>query len=309
MAFYEDMYYSLPETERETFINTLSEEDKNALMLVLKKKDIYSNMLDNHKERFESIYNELKSKKNKIEFLNILKYLDDNKREKLLDIIFNNINSEEILYDYSDFDKIKNILPQYNDKLDKFSEWRRFKRILRYFIDKKIIELLAIVSEVIFEIKDNAILRITTLYKYNFNNKNNEKLLNMLYKLPEEKRIYFFEEFEKNEEFKDIEFIKMLRVILNMNRESFLYIFTEKEIGYDITNYIDYHHMGYPSNEIYNKLTSQIEKYVFLKILECIMAFQIEYLIKIFNNLDENMQNSVNWISLCVGLERLEKII
>lgn len=27
MAFYEEMYYSLPENERETFIKTLSEEE------------------------------------------------------------------------------------------------------------------------------------------------------------------------------------------------------------------------------------------------------------------------------------------
>ena len=45
MSFYEEMYYNLPESERETFINSLSDEDRKSLMLALNKNNLCSKIV------------------------------------------------------------------------------------------------------------------------------------------------------------------------------------------------------------------------------------------------------------------------
>ena len=195
MAFYEDMYYSLPENERETFINSLSEEDRQSLMLSLKKNDLYSNVSNNQEERFESIYKELKDDEIREAFINIFNYLDENKKEIFLDLFFEKIIKCELEYYDSIVFLIKDILTKYKNKLNKFIDSRYFRRILRFNIDIKTLEILREAAD--FNIKTVYNSHIDNIdsfkLKYNYTNKNNEKLLNMIYKVPEEKRIYFFE--------------------------------------------------------------------------------------------------------------------
>ena len=316
MAFYEDMYYSLPENERETFINSLSEEDRQSLMLSLKKNDLYSNVSNNQEERFESIYKELKDDEIREAFINIFNYLDENKKEIFLDLFFEKIIKCELEYYDSIVFLIKDILTKYKNKLNKFIDSRYFRRILRFNIDIKTLEIL----------REAADFNINTVYnshidnidsfklKYNYTNKNNEKLLNMIYKVPEEKRIYFFEEFEKNEEFKDTEFIKMLRVVLDMDKYSFLYVFKNKNyeiydgIQIDImTSYIVYIYPYYNNiiSHLYSNFKSEAEKVVFSRILNSVIFFKIDELINILNNLDENIQNSFLSVSSYLILEKI----
>lgn len=330
MAFYEEMYYSLPENERETFIKTLSEEDRNSLMLALDKNSLYSNISSSHKDRFESIYNELKDEKSKKSFIAVFNYLDDNSKEKLLDIVFKKINNDKISEEYNSLDYISDMLPQYSEKLNKLLDLRKFRRILQFIIDIKIVEVLSSISEISYSDSRNSILYIDSdPYKsdYDYYKNDNEKLLNMLYKFPEEKRIYFFEEFEKNNDFKNAEFVKMLRVILNMDKEAFLYIFQnvkETDIN-NIGNYgsvYELHSYGeksigyYLDNYRYNKITaiykyvnSKIEKFFFLRIFESIIYSQTKKIINIFDNLNYDMQENVNRFSSKVVLEKLEDYI
>ncbi|WP_297205572.1 hypothetical protein [uncultured Brachyspira sp.] len=336
MAFYEDMYYSLPENERETFINSLSEEDRQSLMLSLKKNDLYSNVSNNQKERFESIYKELKDEKTKKSFIDIFNYLDEDKREILLDIVSNNINDKRISEEYNNLTIIADIFDQYKEKLNKFLNLRKFRRILQFIIDIKIIEVVSVISQISYNYFNNSLLNIYSLEsKYNYYKNNNEKLLNMLYKFPEEKIIYFFEEFEKNSEFKDSEFIKMFRVVLNMDRDLFLYIFKNvkeadinnvRDISYagawrwgtslsttdEKKTILDYLEDSYNYSriiDIYKCFQSKIESFFFLRIFESIVNFQTKKLIDIFESLDENMQESVNHFSSIVVLEKLEDYI
>ena len=316
MAFYEDMYYSLPENERETFINSLSEEDRQSLMLSLKKNDLYPNVSNNQEERFESIYKELKDDEIREENINIFNYLDENKKEIFLDLFFEKIIKCELEYYDSIVFLIKDILTKYKNKLNKFIDSRYFRRILRFNIDIKTLEIL----------REAADFNINTVYnshidnidsfklKYNYTNKNNEKLLNMIYKVPEEKRIYFFEEFEKNEEFKDSEFIKMLRIVLDMDKYSFLYVFKNKNyeiydgIQIDImTSYIVYIYPYYNNiiSHLYSNFKSEAEKVVFSRILNSVIFFKIDELINILNNLDENIQNSFLSVSSYLILEKI----
>ena len=316
MAFYEDMYYSLPENERETFINSLSEEDRQSLMLSLKKNDLYPNVSNNQEERFESIYKELKDDEIREAFINIFNYLDENKKEIFLDLFFEKIIKCELEYYDSIVFLIKDILTKYKNKLNKFIDSRYFRRILRFNIDIKTLEIL----------REAADFNINTVYnshidnidsfklKYNYTNKNNEKLLNMIYKVPEEKRIYFFEEFEKNEEFKDSEFIKMLRIVLDMDKYSFLYVFKNKNyeiydgIQIDImTSYIVYIYPYYNNiiSHLYSNFKSEAEKVVFSRILNSVIFFKIDELINILNNLDENIQNSFLSVSSYLILEKI----
>ncbi|MEI0478950.1 hypothetical protein [Brachyspira pulli] len=312
MSFYEEMYYNLPESERETFVNSLSDEDRKSLMLALNKNNLCSNISSKHKSRFDSIYNELKDEKTKKSFIDIFNYLDEDKREILLDIVFNNMNKEEKTYIYP-FDYLKNIMPEHNEKIYNYFDSIKFRRVLRCIIDIKLFEVLEITAK--FELKnvDNSIFRITSfINKYNYKNKNNEKLLNMLYNIPEEKRIYFFEEFEKNEDFKNTEFIKMLKIVLNMDRKSFLSIFERKENIFQdkIIRFVDYNHINvYMISFIFNNFQSITEQDAFVKILESIISFKINQIINIFDNLDENMQESVIHFSSIVVLEKLEDYI
>ena len=337
MAFYEEMYYSLPENERETFIKTLSEEDRNSLMLALDKNSLYSNISSSHKDRFESIYNELKDEKSKKSFIAVFNYLDDNSKEKLLDIVFKKINNDKISEEYNSLDYISDMLPQYSEKLNKLLDLRKFRRILQFIIDIKIVEVLSSISEISYSDSRNSILYIDSdPYKsdYDYYKNDNEKLLNMLYKFPEEKRIYFFEEFEKNNDFKNAEFVKMLRVILNMDKEAFLYIFqnvketdisnvnyeinnsilghgffgTSKDGKKDIEDYLDSYRYN-KITEIYKHINSKIEKFFFLRIFESIIYSQTKKIINIFDNLNYDMQENVNRFSSKVVLEKLEDYI
>lgn len=336
MAFYEEMYYSLPENERETFIKTLSEEDRNSLMLALDKNSLYSTISSSHKDRFESIYNELKDEKSKKSFIAVFNYLDDNSKEKLLDIVFKKINNDKISEEYNSLDYISDMLPQYSEKLNKLLDLRKFRRILQFIIDIKIVEVLSSISEISYSDSRNSILYIDSdPYKsdYDYYKNDNEKLLNMLYKFPEEKRIYFFEEFEKNNDFKNAEFVKMLRVILNMDKEAFLYIFQNvketdiSNVNYEINNNIIWYSRGtskdgkkdiedyldsYRYNkitEIYKHINSKIEKFFFLRIFESIIYSQTKKIINIFDNLNYDMQENVNRFSSKVVLEKLEDYI
>ena len=336
MAFYEDMYYSLPENERETFINSLSEEDRQSLMLALNKNNLCSNISSKHKSRFDNIYNELKDEKTKKSFIDIFYYLDEDKREILLDIVSNNINDKKISEEYNNLTIIADIFDQYKEKLNKFLNLRRFRRILQFIIDIKIIEVVSVISQISYSYFNNSLLYIDSLEsKYNYYKNNNEKLLNMLYKFPEEKIIYFFEEFEKNSEFKDSEFIKMFRVVLNMDRDLFLYIFKNvkeadinnvRDISYaglwrwgtslsttdEKKTILDYLEDSYNYSriiDIYKCFQSKIESFFFLRIFESIVNFQTKKLIDIFESLDENMQESVNHFSSIVVLEKLEDYI
>ena len=337
MAFYEEMYYSLPENERETFIKTLSEEDRNSLMLALDKNSLYSTISSSHKDRFESIYNELKDEKSKKSFIAVFNYLDDNSKEKLLDIVFKKINNDKISEEYNSLDYISDMLPQYSEKLNKLLDLRKFRRILQFIIDIKIVEVLSSISEISYSDSRNSILYIDSdPYKsdYDYYKNDNEKLLNMLYKFPEEKRIYFFEEFEKNNDFKNAEFVKMLRVILNMDKEAFLYIFQNvketdisnvnyeinnsilgnsifgrsKERKKDIEDYLDNYRYN-KITEIYKHINSKIEKFFFLRIFESIIYSQTKKIINIFDNLNYDMQENVNRFSSKVVLEKLEDYI
>ena len=336
MAFYEDMYYSLPENERETFVNSLSDEDRKSLMLALNKNNICSNISSKHKSRFDSIYNELKDEKTKKSFIDIFNYLDEDKREILLDIVSNNINDKRISEEYNNLTIIADIFDQYKEKLNKFLNLRKFRRILQFIIDIKIIEVVSVISQISYSYFNNSLLYIDSLEsKYNYYKNNNEKLLNMLYKFPEEKIIYFFEEFEKNSEFKDSEFIKMFRVVLNMDRDLFLYIFKNvkeadinnvRDISYaglwrwgtslsttdEKKTILDYLEDSYNYSriiDIYKCFQSKIESFFFLRIFESIVNFQTKKLIDIFESLDENMQESVNHFSSIVVLEKLEDYI
>lgn len=336
MAFYEEMYYSLPENERETFIKTLSEEDRNSLMLALDKNSLYSTISSSHKDRFESIYNELKDEKSKKSFIAVFNYLDDNSKEKLLDIVFKKINNDKISEEYNSLDYISDMLPQYSEKLNKLLDLRKFRRILQFIIDIKIVEVLSSISEISYSDSRNSILYIDSdPYKsdYDYYKNDNEKLLNMLYKFPEEKRIYFFEEFEKNNDFKNAEFVKMLRVILNMDKEAFLYIFQNvketdiSNVNYEINNNIIWYSRGTSKdgkkdiedyldsyrynkiNEIYKHINSKIEKFFFLRIFESIIYSQTKKIINIFDNLNYDMQENVNRFSSKVVLEKLEDYI
>ena len=336
MAFYEDMYYSLPENERETFVNSLSDEDRKSLMLALNKNNICSNISSKHKSRFDNIYNELKDEKTKKSFIDIFNYLDEDKREILLDIVSNNINDKRISEEYNNLTIIADIFDQYKEKLNKFLNLRKFRRILQFIIDIKIIEVVSVISQISYSYFNNSLLYIDSLEsKYNYYKNNNEKLLNMLYKFPEEKIIYFFEEFEKNSEFKDSEFIKMFRVVLNMDRDLFLYIFKNvkeadinnvRDISYaglwrwgtslsttdEKKTILDYLEDSYNYSriiDIYKCFQSKIESFFFLRIFESIVNFQTKKLIDIFESLDENMQESVNHFSSIVVLEKLEDYI
>ena len=336
MSFYEEMYYNLPESERETFINSLSDEDRKSLMLALNKNNLCSNISSKHKSRFDNIYNELKDEKTKKSFIDIFYYLDEDKREILLDIVSNNINDKKISEEYNNLTIIADIFDQYKEKLNKFLNLRRFRRILQFIIDINIIKVVSSISTISYSNFNNSILYIDSLEsKYNYYKNNNEKLLNMLYKFPEEKIIYFFEEFEKNSEFKDSEFIKMFRVVLNMDIDLFLYIFKNVKEA-DINNVRDISYAGVyrwePSlsttdekktildylndSYLYSKIIyiyqcfySKVESFFFLRIFESIVNFQTKKLIDIFDNLDENMQDSVNHFSSIVVLEKLEDYI
>ena len=334
MAFYEEMYYSLPENERETFIKTLSEEDRNSLMLALDKNSLYSTISSSHKDRFESIYNELKDEKSKKSFIAVFNYLDDNSKEKLLDIVFKKINNDKISEEYNSLDYISDMLPQYSEKLNKLLDLRKFRRILQFIIDIKIVEVLSSISEISYSDSRNSILYIDSDPYYDYYKNDNEKLLNMLYKFPEEKRIYFFEEFEKNNDFKNAEFVKMLRVILNMDKEAFLYIFQNvketdiSNVNYEINNsilgngffgrskdgkkdiedYLDNYRYN-KITEIYKHINSKIEKFFFLRIFESIIYSQTKKIINIFDNLNYDMQENVNRFSSKVVLEKLEDYI
>ena len=316
MAFYEDMYYSLPENERETFVNSLSDEDRKSLMLALNKNNLCSNISSKHKSRFDSIYNELKDDEIREAFINIFNYLDENKKEIFLDLFFEKIIKCELEYYDSIVFLIKDILTKYKNKLNKFIDSRYFRRILRFNIDIKTLEILREAAD--FNIKTVYNSHIDNIdsfkLKYNYTNKNNEKLLNMIYKVPEEKRIYFFEEFEKNEEFKDTEFIKMLRIVLDMDKYSFLYVFKNKNyeiydgIQIDImTSYIVYIYPYYNNiiSHLYSNFKSEAEKVVFSRILNSVIFFKIDELINILNNLDENIQNSFLSVSSYLILEKI----
>ena len=316
MAFYEDMYYSLPENERETFVNSLSDEDRKSLMLALNKNNLCSNISSKHKSRFDSIYNELKDDEIREALINIFNYLDENKKEIFLDLFFEKIIKCELEYYDSIVFLIKDILTKYKNKLNKFIDSRYFRRILRFNIDIKTLEILREAAD--FNIKTVYNSHIDNIdsfkLKYNYTNKNNEKLLNMIYKVPEEKRIYFFEEFEKNEEFKDTEFIKMLRIVLDMDKYSFLYVFKNKNyeiydgIQIDImTSYIVYIYPYYNNiiSHLYSNFKSEAEKVVFSRILNSVIFFKIDELINILNNLDENIQNSFLSVSSYLILEKI----
>ena len=318
MAFYEDMYYSLPENERETFVNSLSDEDRKSLMLALNKNNLCSNISSKHKSRFDSIYNELKDDEIREAFINIFNYLDENKKEIFLDLFFEKIIKCELEYYDSIVFLIKDILTKYKNKLNKFIDSRYFRRILRFNIDIKTLEILREAAD--FNIKTVYNSHIDNIdsfkLKYNYTNKNNEKLLNMIYKVPEEKRIYFFEEFEKNEEFKDTEFIKMLRIVLDMDKYSFLYVFKNKNyeiydgIQIDImTSYIVYIYPYYNNiiSHLYSNFKSEAEKVVFSRILNSVIFFKIDELINILNNLDENIQNSFLSVSSYLILEKIHE--
>ena len=127
----------------------------------------------------------------------------------------------------------------------------------------------------------------------------------------------------------------MFRVVLNMDRDLFLYIFKNvkeadinnvRDISYagawrwgtslsttdEKKTILDYLEDSYNYSriiDIYKCFQSKIESFFFLRIFESIVNFQTKKLIDIFESLDENMQESVNHFSSIVVLEKLEDYI
>ena len=59
MAFYEDIYYSLPENEREIFFKSLPRNEKEKLLFVINRDNALLNVDDNKKEYFKNIFSSI----------------------------------------------------------------------------------------------------------------------------------------------------------------------------------------------------------------------------------------------------------
>ena len=101
LSLFENMYYKLPENEREVFLNGLNKEDRENLLLNVGKKIVNESISDSQKEYFNNIYNSIEDLKIKNSFLNILFILDDDKREALLKILSSKYKCKNTDYIYN----------------------------------------------------------------------------------------------------------------------------------------------------------------------------------------------------------------
>ena len=322
MSFYDDIYYNLEESDREIFINSLSEEEKNELLGTIKRNNLYlKNASDKQREKFTNIYERMMKEKDKDAFLYIFNNLNEEKRYLLLEMLFNNINTDA-LYFFNDFNDLKNICKDYEkidmNKLLRFSDDTLFKRLLKVIIDIKMSEILKELYNYEYSLVNNSYIKMNS-YKHKYKGKSSEKLLNILFNIPRERRIFFFEEFKNNDHIKNNEFIKMLEVILDMDEELFLDIFEDinKESyihkSYNIYSsqvcrniYFDY----YSSiNSFYEILKSDIECKVFFRVLESVLKFKVKELLEVFDSLGEDIRENFLLLSYYITFENIENYL
>ncbi|WP_297205566.1 hypothetical protein [uncultured Brachyspira sp.] len=253
LSLFENMYYKLPENEREVFLNGLNKEDRENLLLNVGKKIVNESISDSQKEYFNNIYNSIEDLKIKNSFLNILFILDDDKREALLKILSSKYKCKNTDYIYNYHIKeigvyekglffnshIKNILNK--DDIN-YSEDNNFNRILYTLISYDTLEIFKIIlnkKEIDFEFDE--VFKCIHINKDDFSsiknnisniNENELKSFYMLKNIPNKKRLYFFEIFENNQELNSCIDIKILRYLFNINEEAFLSIFDDDKKYY-----------------------------------------------------------------------------
>ena len=231
MAFYEDIYYSLPENEREIFFKSLPRNEKEKLLFVINRDNALLNVDDNKKEYFKNIFSSIPDN-DKNSFLTVFNSIIKSKRNDFLQI-FETINDCKINYSYSmSKDNIKNIVPNRKNDIDSIIEnikgnESEFYRIIYIAISSKVIEILNSFGYINISSQANDFFG---KYDYNFDNyydtrELNSKFLEVLFNIPEDRKEYFFNQFENTDELRDIAFIKILRNMLNTNKEAFLEIF------------------------------------------------------------------------------------
>ena len=121
MAFYEDIYYSLPENEREIFFKSLPRNEKEKLLFVINRDNALLNVDDNKKEYFKNIFSSIPDN-DKNSFLTVFNSIIKSKRNDFLQI-FETINDCKINYSYSmSKDNIKNIVPNRKNDIDSIIE-------------------------------------------------------------------------------------------------------------------------------------------------------------------------------------------
>ena len=170
----------------------------------------------------------------------------------------------------------------------------------------------------LLDLVNNSYIKMNS-YKHKYKGKSSEKLLNILFNIPRERRIFFFEEFKNNDHIKNNEFIKMLEVILDMDEELFLDIFEDinKESyihkSYNIYSsqvcrniYFDY----YSSiNSFYEILKSDIECKVFFRVLESVLKFKVKELLEVFDSLGEDIRENFLLLSYYITFENIENYL
>lgn len=231
MSFYEDMYYNLPESERETFLNSLPKEENKKLLFIINRNNAMKNLDEEQKEFFKNVYNNMPDD-SKNSFLVMFNSILQKNRIQYLKI-FENINDCKINYSYSmSKNDIKYILPEREDDInfiiDNIKGYEsEFYRILYIFISSEIMKILNSFGYINISRESNDFLG---KYDYNFDNyyktkELNSKFLEVLFNIPEDKKEFFFNQFENTDELRDVSFIEILRYMLNKDKELFLEIF------------------------------------------------------------------------------------
>ena len=232
MTFYEDIYYRLSENERETFFNSLPKNEKEKLAFIINRNNALESIDDEQqKEYFKNIYNNIPDE-DKNSFLSVFNTISKSKRNEILKI-FETINDCKINYSYSmSKSNIKDIVPSRKNDIDSIMEnikdnESEFYRIIYIAISSKVIEILNSFGHINISNQANDFFG---KYDYNFDNyyktkELNSKFLEVLFNIPEDKKEYFFNQFENTDELRDVSFIKILRNMLNTNKEAFLEIF------------------------------------------------------------------------------------